>query len=164
MKGVYINSKIREQDQQIMAELMEEHEVRLHRSLWTAEKVLAENGCVDFMVTNMPHEEMSMRLMGIYSHLCKRDFYQQIYRQSYACLERIYEQWPELTIVVYTGADEDACLLAAALHKVEHLIRRGRNEVKHEIAEIKKALAGEEYSPFWLQLEYAKTQRVEDAD
>jgi hypothetical protein len=167
MKGMYVHSRIGEMDSLIVDALKEEHEVLPHIGLWTAAEAISDEGGVEFIVTNMPYEGISLARMKIYSHLPPEEYYELLYASSFESLDRIHKSHPGIKVVAYTGADEGACVIAVARHNVDHLIRKGRHEAKYEIDEMMKAIRGDKYSPLWLKLGHARAMRLvlkDDAD
>jgi hypothetical protein len=138
MKGVFISELAErgprykcdrkyEEEKRIMDCLSSSHEVAVHDHLWTVEEIL--NG-MDFLVTNMPFEECE-----IDTRLPKDIFYEKVYGKSYKCIERICKNFPQIKVIVYTGADPDTCSIAEK-HGIKNIIRRGRYGIDSEVNEI----------------------------
>jgi hypothetical protein len=150
MKGIFVAK--RAEDQEVIGELRKGHEIAVRDSLWDVGAEIGEDASgyegLDFMVTNMPYDEVAVKVAGR-SNIPENDYLDMIYGHSFDCLDMIHELFPGMVIIIYTGADETTCVKALKEHHVGHVIRRGRYELKYEIAEIRKLLAGEEFTPLW---------------
>ena len=128
-------------DDPVTARLRSRHTVDTHLTLSREVIPRIETGNYDVLITHMPFDPSAASFdQG------RMAFYQNFYGRSIGILSEIRSQWPEMLIIIYTGADrlrEVTTLFGAVC---DHLVWKGEPEADAaQLMELIESGAGPEH-------------------